>query len=239
MPPSEPLFSRGWALQERAVSTHIAHFTRQELVWEYTASLRCDCGGPGIDETSFMGSPKKQMHEGQIKTYQQEISYATIKWEIIVKAYTQRHYTKPEDQAAAFMGTEQRFGNIVGSENVEMIGEFCAGLWSTYLPSSLLWSCSIDSFLDLPGKSRGRMIRDSETPSWSWYSVIGQSTRSTTNDDVAIMTDLEQKSNARAVYLLADDLDGERTVGEIYCFCLCTSYHIDPCPDGYSFIGTI
>lgn len=48
------LLSRAWAFQERALSTRIVHFTKEELVWECKQKRQCECGG--INGASFITS---------------------------------------------------------------------------------------------------------------------------------------------------------------------------------------
>ncbi|KAJ4309588.1 hypothetical protein N0V84_011430 [Fusarium piperis] len=43
-----PLLSRGWAFQERVLSTRTLHFCKQELVWECGERTQCECGS--LDE---------------------------------------------------------------------------------------------------------------------------------------------------------------------------------------------
>ncbi|KAI3319271.1 heterokaryon incompatibility protein-domain-containing protein [Xylariaceae sp. AK1471] len=175
MPSSEPLPSRGWAFQERVLSTRVVHFTRQELVWECKANVYCECGGVrGTSlmaslmgslktrmklacelETEFVTSGTESAAEMHLET-EDYISEPEREWEKYVKMYTGMYFTKPKDRAAAFVGIAQTFGNIVCGESNSIIGEFCAVLWSASLPNSLLWSCSTDNFLVLPETNRGR-----------------------------------------------------------------------------------
>jgi hypothetical protein len=48
------LLSRAWAFQERALSTRIVHFTKDELVWECKEKRWCECGD--INGASFITS---------------------------------------------------------------------------------------------------------------------------------------------------------------------------------------
>jgi hypothetical protein len=46
--------SRAWSFQERALSTRIVHFTKEELVWECKQKRQCECDG--INGASFITS---------------------------------------------------------------------------------------------------------------------------------------------------------------------------------------
>ena len=202
IPISEPLLGRGWAFQERALSARVVHFTRQELVWECKTKQCCDCGAIMMSGMSFMASlmgslkrqtagrtddsdqrpmPRDDREAQYIKGSATEVGARTQHsilepervWKKIVRMYTGRQLTKAEDRAAAFAGIAFAFSNMFGSEDDDIVGVFAAGLWDSFLPGMLLWSCASRSFLDLPGPERGRRVKDSKLPSWSWYSVTG------------------------------------------------------------------
>ncbi|KAM0226806.1 hypothetical protein ACHAP5_012310 [Fusarium lateritium] len=190
LPTSEPLLTRGWTFQERALSARIVHFTRQELVWECKGTTHCACGQ--VQGTSFMAmlveslerwEPPKYYHDtwgimkvndhGTLISFPHFLTPKSL-WEMLVAMYTQRQLSDQRDRQIAFDGIAQMFGNTMFLKDDEIIGEYVCGHWSAYLPGSLLWSCSTDSFLDPPRTIECKRIRNSSAPTWSWCSVSGQ-----------------------------------------------------------------
>lgn len=200
MATQEPLTTRGWAFQERALSARIVHFTSQELIWECRSRRFCNCGA--INEksttTGLMGSVKRtiqpQLGVAKIADYIDDddmdrsetasedhnrgsmlIEEPMQEWKRLIRLFTKRKLTKLEDRAAAFAGIAQTFGSIVNAHSwdEDLIGEFCAGLWSKGLPYVLLWSCATDSVMKKPESCHGYRIKNTMSPSWSWYSVDG------------------------------------------------------------------
>jgi len=59
----EGLLTRAWAFQERALSTRIVHFTRDEVVWECKQCRRCECGvlNGASFLTSLVGSVRRRL----------------------------------------------------------------------------------------------------------------------------------------------------------------------------------
>lgn len=195
------LQTRGWVLQERALSTRIVHFNAQELVWECRDRRACECGL--LSGTSFMtglmGSlrhrrnpedledPSSEDEEKSLDSNeerQSEFKYETRRfWETFVTMYTNRALTKAQDRGPAFAGIAQTFQKIVNNGNDDYedgeIGDYYAGLWAQHLPNALLWSCATDDLIamSLPSvtntRRESRRIEDAQAPSWSWFSTAG------------------------------------------------------------------
>lgn len=197
------LQTRGWVLQERALSTRVVHFNAQELVWECRDRRACECGL--LTGTSFMtglmGSLRHRRNPEDLEEpssedegrsvnsdeeRQNEFKYSNETqrfWETFVTMYTNRALTKAQDRGPAFAGIAQTFQKIVNNGDDEdgdgELGDYCAGLWAAHLPNALLWSCVTDDLIAmaLPGatntRRESRRIEDAQAPSWSWFSTTG------------------------------------------------------------------
>jgi hypothetical protein len=199
---ADVLQTRGWVLQERALSTRIVHFNSQELVWECRSGTSCQCGQ--LSGSSFMTRLMGSLRHRQDPEHKwepedafreddddddefsendyEQISDERQFWADFVKLFTDRALTKPQDRAPAFAGIAQTFHKFIagprGEDYFGTLGEFCAGLWQEHLPGALLWSCSTSNILKFPlrGSVTARRIPDARAPSWSWYSVNGPCT---------------------------------------------------------------
>ncbi|KAH6683422.1 hypothetical protein B0J14DRAFT_146766 [Halenospora varia] len=70
-----PLMTRTWAFQEQVLSTRILHFAYEELIWEYKARPRCECGE--LDNI-VNNSPSKKVWS------RNEFSHGT-RWMLVVR----------------------------------------------------------------------------------------------------------------------------------------------------------
>jgi hypothetical protein len=72
-----PLFTRGWAFQERLLSKRVLHLTEAELVWECRESSVCECGGLG-QESSPGGDCHRALQENAKKKLQYDEAQAKL-----------------------------------------------------------------------------------------------------------------------------------------------------------------
>lgn len=158
-PLAMPLFSRAWAFQERLMSARILHLGPEELVWECSSDLWCECslspdvwyGRPEPSIQSFRTSHYTELLKGDLGEY----------WHDLVEMYLIRSLTFENDKLKAMMGLAEQVGNSQ-KENASMLGNYILGLWSSTLENSLLWSNLGDS-----------LSRNNRFPSWSWASIEG------------------------------------------------------------------
>jgi len=82
---------------------------------------------------------------------------ATKNWYRLVKVYSNRALTKPEDRILAISGIAERYGRVFGDQ-------YCAGMWRSTFANALYWQ---------PGHNAGPQPRPTkwQGPSWSWTSV--------------------------------------------------------------------
>lgn len=162
-----PLLSRGWAFQERILSSTVLHFCGQELVWECNEEIVCECTG-----LSTRFGPKEQFYRlihtddidlrnsGQSDTSSRHKERSTVskKWHSIVEQYSSLQLTKETDRLPALSGLAKQASPI--------LGDYFAGIWSDTLVSDLMWRVNkLDFEFGRPVKYTG--------PSWSWASVTG------------------------------------------------------------------
>lgn len=95
---------------------------------------------------------------------------------VIVEYYSSRYLTKETDKLPALAHLASKF------HDEQNPGEYCAGIWSNHLPSSLLWKTApnysnsrrkpmhpLAAFLP-------RRPQEQRAPSWSWASIDGEIT---------------------------------------------------------------
>ncbi|KAE8442072.1 hypothetical protein EG329_003880 [Mollisiaceae sp. DMI_Dod_QoI] len=155
---SEPLNARGWALQERLLSSRILDFKKLQLRWTCeTLPLNhvqsySDGWNNHVEDTVFIVDSSEDPHSI---------------WRRMVYAYTLRNLTVATDRILAISGIAE-----VLSRGIE--GEYWAGLWESNLPLCLMWkSTPVDSEYSSGSKSATLVPRPPtyQGPSWSWVSV--------------------------------------------------------------------
>ena len=147
---AEPLFTRGWALQERLLSRRILHYTKSEVVWECTTCMDCQCGGVGSTSYEHLKCEFGSIDSAKVDGVENLLTL----WLKLVQNYTHRKLTKSRDKYPALSGLARRFAE-------KGAGTYLAGHWTSDLAQSLLWR-------PLMGYSRLEA-----TPSWSWASFSG------------------------------------------------------------------
>jgi len=111
----DPLDRRGWACQERTLSTRLIAYSRDELQWMCKTLSTCECENPMQGALSLHSLQTVQdvyrFREGQ------------------VGEYTRRSLTYPHDKLPALAA---KVSETTGSDYV-------AGLWKSNLIRDLLW----------------------------------------------------------------------------------------------------
>ncbi|MCJ1401284.1 hypothetical protein MMC11_004496 [Xylographa trunciseda] len=172
----EPIDERGWALQERLLSSRIIEFGSRQTRWicpettssgfslegftdgwrrnvnfsskRNTEALDLENIRTAKSTIDFYGRPRNS----QFKEYSKAIKH----WEKICETFTQRALTLSSDRALAVSGIAQIFAELSGDQ-------YIAGLWKSCFHSGLLWK--IEHRYPQPTAYQG--------PSWSWLSVNG------------------------------------------------------------------
>ena len=161
---AQPLFKRGWVLQERLLANRNLHFTKTQVLFECRHHLVCETYPNGIPDPHGEICWKHKAHpsiHGVIDSYQESHygeSKSMLEWNRLVETYSTCDLTKTKDKLMALSGIAAHFMQI------KMPGDqYLAGLWASQLPSNLLWE-----------PHKGARKQDEYTaPSWSWASIDG------------------------------------------------------------------
>jgi hypothetical protein len=150
---SMALTERAWFFQERVLSPQIVHFATNELFWEDSKTVACECFGP----FNLVTPGLRKYH---LKPHQLIITRPRTEWwQNVVEAYTDLHLTFESDIFPALQGIAQ----IVQQQRD---CAYYAGLWEDSLVGDMLWYCPRPCI-------RPQNFR---APTWSWASVNGQVT---------------------------------------------------------------
>jgi hypothetical protein len=152
-----PLFSRGWAYQERILCPRVLHFGPQELFWECNERVSCECtflNSTASSRRRASHSPKMVHVRAQKNASEAALS---SRWRSVVSEYTSGQLTYASDKLPAIAGIAKQLMSRMPPQ------KYLAGLWERSLVHDLIWR--VDSPCALAGEL--------STPSWSWASVLG------------------------------------------------------------------
>jgi len=141
------LRQRAWCFQEEILSTRIAHFTRDEVVFVCREATACECKHGWFSRFQlppFIGSSHLEPYEI---------------WSDVVAHYTQRQISFPKDRLPAISSLTWLLG--------EDTDRYLAGIWESHLPAALLW------FTERGNRPEPEYASRSSPPSWSWASIEG------------------------------------------------------------------
>ncbi|KAK3950628.1 heterokaryon incompatibility protein-domain-containing protein [Pseudoneurospora amorphoporcata] len=172
-----PLDTRGWTLQERALSTRLLRFGTHELQWScLSAPWACECGHKEYPPPSvFSLRPISTIQAWTSTTTTTEpdpadphrdketqIMHLWQNWDSIVTEYNARQLTQYLDRLPAVSGMAKVFAHLTGSRYV-------AGLWVDNFLRNLCW------YLDKSEEDGQKgVVAVGEyyiAPSWSWASL--------------------------------------------------------------------
>jgi Heterokaryon incompatibility protein (HET) len=157
----DPIDTRAWTIQERALSTRCIVFTGMEAQWECQSSRACECeletedtiGGffrSGLDPKNILGP----LHT----------------WETLLIDYSRRNLTVDEDRLPALSAIARKLSSSIGSD-------YFAGLWRSSLIGGLCWEIWL-GLTPVPDADANAVYFPGTyvAPSFSWASVIGEVT---------------------------------------------------------------
>ncbi|KAH7392952.1 heterokaryon incompatibility protein-domain-containing protein [Pyrenochaeta sp. MPI-SDFR-AT-0127] len=172
-----PLLQRGWVFQERMLSPRYLHFGQNELLWECTEQLACECGS-----LSHMYQDKKEWLAPQIRLHPYLLGILNHRprgvsglWQASVANYSQMKLSYPGDIFPAISGIAKIVREVTG-------WTYVAGLWKETLITDLVWS------VERP--KHARRCEEWRAPTFSWASVEHKTARSSISYDC--MTFLEK-----------------------------------------------
>lgn len=153
-----PLHTRGWAFQERYLSSRILHWTEDGISWECetrrVSEVSTSTHGRAISERSLSGMSLRGLLDN---------------WRDMVEEYSRRMLTNTSDKLVALSGVAKVFVRHLGDE-------YLAGIWRSSLLADLLWSH--DFTHSNSEHRRGNYYFDLKwdvptpyiAPTWSWAS---------------------------------------------------------------------
>jgi Heterokaryon incompatibility protein (HET) len=153
----EPLNQRGWALQERLLSSRLLTFGLHQMYWQCQSAQYCEGGTvkhfkpQGMERLSH-DFFQRNVHGGTSA----ELQHIYDRWRDIIEDYSPRKFTLSTDMLPALSGIATRFASMLNDS-------YCAGLWRNDLLNGLAWTAAGD-------KTRPSAYR---APSWSWASIDG------------------------------------------------------------------
>ncbi|KAF5597145.1 serine threonine kinase [Fusarium pseudocircinatum] len=154
---SAPLNTRGWVMQERALSRRTIHFTKTQVYWECGNGLKCErlfkLSNPQsalFADSDFPKAILKYYKGGRITLFQN-----------LYERYSRLNFSYSSDRPVAILGLEKHLSTALQTR-----GEF--GVFEQYLARSLLWSRPENIFL------KSITFQDNHhVPSWSWMAYDG------------------------------------------------------------------
>ncbi|KAE8447323.1 hypothetical protein EG329_010881 [Mollisiaceae sp. DMI_Dod_QoI] len=163
------LNKRGWALQERLLSTRILHFSRDEILWECQTCSATETSSrehyDPVDVSSLVSSEGQDFKRATLQFGPDPYSLsdgAFAAWYRIAKHFSRRSLTYESDRLPAISGIARLIGQRTGFA-------YIAGLWEED-PHGIVWC--IESPKDrVSHQSRTRDHArpvDISYPSWSW-----------------------------------------------------------------------
>lgn len=160
-PVAMPLFDRAWAYQESLLSRRVLHFGPEEMVWECSSNLSCECGEP---PDIYSGLP-----EPRIESFRESYELAItghynrgLYWQTLLEMYLVRTLSFDDDRLKAIEGLSKHIRRLENEALDDRLGTCMLGVWSTNLPSALLWT-----------KLSSEGSRNLKFPTWSWASING------------------------------------------------------------------
>lgn len=136
-----PLSRRGWAMQEGLLATRILHFCRDEVLYHCKTSLRCECRREDLyhDEANDgrdmppTWPPTSIEHDLPYRAHDDTGFIFTLIWDGVVREYSSRRLTFPDDTLPALSGIAQRTQTV-------QLGQYIAGMWERGFIFQLGWS---------------------------------------------------------------------------------------------------
>ncbi|KAJ3580071.1 hypothetical protein NPX13_g496 [Xylaria arbuscula] len=184
-PPTFPLMTRAWVMQERWLSPRTLHFCGVEIVFECAKMTVCECGRASQDITNELEAKHhkflRSTTSSKISQLRENIDRYT--WPDIVTNYSALDLSHPTDHLVALSGLasikEYRYIRYDRAE--APIPRYLAGLWRDHLANQLAWyvgetllvATSNRTMSDSTERVAAPRPKPQEylAPSWSWASV--------------------------------------------------------------------
>jgi hypothetical protein len=212
--PNDPLISRAWCFQERALSNCLVEFgilsTRARVdqankpiaayndSWRYDRCYIIPFSNYGV-HSLFYGSVREKVFDGLRDGYNVVSSKSRLPqgrkglytyWSAILTFYSILNLSFLKDRLPAFSAIASTFAPFMGSEQ-----DYLAGIWKETLPVGLLWATYAED------KAKDGILIERVAPTWSWASIGTQVTYTTSTKDGDPDWDFEQNVLSRGLTL--------------------------------------
>ncbi|KAH8708508.1 heterokaryon incompatibility protein-domain-containing protein [Phaeosphaeriaceae sp. PMI808] len=157
-----PLLSRGWVYQERVLSPRLLYFLGEEIAWECSHTLQCECG---VDD--FEHKFERASLPDAVDKSVSNVDWGSARsrllhwWHYVIRDYTALTLTYSNDAFPALSGIAKNF-------SLRAQDEYVAGMWKSTLVTNLMW-CFLAE-LSSPNKINAAN-HEWRAPSWSWVSA--------------------------------------------------------------------
>lgn len=160
----EPLFHRGWTLQERLLSRRVLICKRDQFVWECQSGVVAEngVGIEGIAETRLRMTGLESPETWGIS----EIWHPAVEWQVIMTDYSARSLSQSSDKLIAITGLAKEFASIHGRKSEE----YLAGLLAHGFMDHLLW---VHKAITISKRQQHGRPSKYRAPSWSFAAVDG------------------------------------------------------------------
>ncbi|CAK4035022.1 Hypothetical predicted protein [Lecanosticta acicola] len=170
---AEPLYARGWVMQERMLAPRIVHFQRRQVFWQCPSLTACEAMPRGLstvveDERKDELRWRQLLHrlEGSCLSKDDQADLNEV-WRVAVESYTNCNLTKNQDKLMAVAGIAKKFLSVLKDPATGKQEQYYAGLWGFQFAEQLAWR--VVEWLPLAPKDEATY----RAPSWSWASADG------------------------------------------------------------------
>ncbi|KAL8376672.1 hypothetical protein RB595_007676 [Gaeumannomyces hyphopodioides] len=112
---SSALNSRGWVMQERALSPRLLHFTENGVFWECSAAKALDHVGE-LEADLGIGSCRRKESMLSVARSRRTLHLCPVEWFHFVKQYSRAGFTHPKDRLIALSSVARTVEPIMKSE---------------------------------------------------------------------------------------------------------------------------
>lgn len=182
-----PLMTRGWVYQERMLPSRVLHFAEDELFWECSEGVDCECmflreffERQGADAAWVRKQPPKTLHELSLEgAAAADVIPLEKRWRQMVSEYTMLQLSHGSDRLHAIAGLAQQVGERRGGG-----AGYCFGLWKDSMAADMQWTRQDPVSVRGMGieKHLEKRPRHPLAPSWSWGSIEGPVVYAPIND---------------------------------------------------------
>jgi Heterokaryon incompatibility protein (HET) len=163
----EAISQRAWTLQESWLSPRLLIYGSGPLKWQCLTASHSFGGTPPSQAAQEIVpiKPRQRFFPSSEDPTPSDTETISSDWQYLVRQYTSRAITDPNDKLPALSGIAAEFQRLSGDE-------YLAGLWRSTLPHSLLWH-QLPAPSPKPTKNIIQLPSAYRAPSWSWASVDG------------------------------------------------------------------